>query len=125
MIDLFEPRCHACQDLLPKWDQLARDVKASKEVHTRIAKCDLDSISNPIWFIDLIGFPANIPAILHIKDKEIRKYSGPLTAEDLYDYLLKKKWQDDPVIGKWTDPWEKCGRSLSMIIIIIINNNNK
>jgi len=100
LIEFYAPWCPACRSLQPRWDQLARDVKAFNEIRVRIAKCDVTS--NP-WLTGRMMI-ASLPTIFHIKDKEYRKYSGSRSAEDLYDYLLKKKWQDTPVLEKWREP---------------------
>merc|ERR1719193_2135303 len=100
MIEFYAPWCPACRALQPRWDQLARDVKAFNEVRVRIAKCDVTD--NP-WLTGRMMI-ASLPSIFHIKEKEYRKYSGSRSSEELYDYLLKKKWQDTPVLEKWREP---------------------
>jgi len=100
LIEFYAPWCPACRSLQPRWDQLARDVKAFNEVRVRIAKCDVTA--NP-WLTGRMMI-ASLPTIFHIKEKEYRKYTGSRSAEDLYDYLLKKKWQDTPVLEKWREP---------------------
>jgi len=100
LIEFYAPWCPACRAMQPRWDQLARDVKEFGEVRVRIAKCDVTD--NP-WLTGRMMI-ASLPSIFHIKEKEYRKYSGSRSSEELYDYLLKKKWQDTPVLEKWREP---------------------
>jgi len=100
MIEFYAPWCPACRALQPRWDQLARDVKAFNEVRVRIAKCDVTD--NP-WLTGRMMI-ASLPTIFHIKEKEYRKYSGSRSSEELYDFLLKKKWRETPVLEKWREP---------------------
>lgn len=100
LIEFYAPWCPACRALQPRWDQLARDIKDFNEVRVRVAKCDVTD--NP-WLTGRMMI-ASLPSIFHIKEKEYRKYSGSRSSEELYDYLLKKKWQDTPVLEKWREP---------------------
>ena len=63
MIEFYAPWCPACRALQPRWDQLARDVKAFNEVRVRIAKCDVTD--NP-WLTGRMMI-ASLPTIFHIK----------------------------------------------------------
>jgi len=100
LIEFFAPWCPACRALQPRWDKLAKDVKDLNEMRVKIAKCD---VTNNPWLTGRMMI-ASLPSIFHIKNKEYRKYAGSRHAEDIYDYLLKKKWQDTPVLEKWREP---------------------
>jgi len=100
LIEFYAPWCPACRALQPRWDQLARDIKDLNEIRVRVAKCDVTD--NP-WLTGRMMI-ASLPSIFHIKEKEYRKYSGSRSSEELYDFLLKKKWQDTPVLEKWREP---------------------
>ena len=66
LIEFYAPWCPACRSLQPRWDQLARDVKAFNEIRVRIAKCDVTS--NP-WLTGRMMI-ASLPTIFHINVRE-------------------------------------------------------
>jgi len=102
LIEFYAPWCPACRAMQPRWNQLARDVKAFGDVRVRIAKCDVTH--NPRLRSRMKI--AKVPSFFHVQKKKYRKYSGSKvlklrSSEELYDYLMKKK---RPVVEKWREP---------------------
>jgi len=86
LVKFYAPWCPACQSLVPVWQRLS-----DRSTQLGITVADVDVTENAA----LSGrfFVTALPTIYHVKDGVFRQYLHSRTEQDLFNFVIDKRWK--------------------------------
>lgn len=97
MVEFVAHWCKNCKAFQPEWEKL---VLPAKRMNVTVAKVNVLKES---YLSDKFAI-RRIPTVLHIKDGEVRPYSGKMKAKAIHTFLKTKSWKQIKPISLWTNP---------------------
>lgn len=116
LVELYAPWCSMCKRFEGEFQALATRLETEKNApKVRLGKVNVDECMS----LSARFFVSGIPTLYHIKNQEVRQYTGPRTVSDLYKMLKDESWQG---IEKWQylSPFSVPGKILGFLATIAV-----